>query len=166
MAYNTKLVNTGLWSRDFLLIILANLATYMAFYMLLPTLPMYITLISGSSALSGLSMGVLLISAILIRPFAGKALDSSGRKGVYFCGLLIFLFTAVAFNLVHTLFWVLLFRFLQGFGWGATNTASGTVAADVIPRHRLAEAISRKSFALYLNSFIIKLYLPKNCTFH
>lgn len=137
----TSFPDYKLWTADFIFIILANFTTYMGFYMLLPTLPIYITRMSGSSALAGLSMGVLLVPAIFIRPFAGKWLDTKGRKGVYFIGLLIFLLTALAFNFVHSLWALLFFRFLQGFGWGGTNTAAGTIAADVIPKLRLAEGM-------------------------
>lgn len=138
-----------LWTSNFILIFFTNFVIFIAFYMLQPTLPMFIALVSGTDALSGLSMGVLLISAIAIRPFAGKAIDTWGRKITFLSGIFIFLTTSLVFVFVHSLFPLLFFRFIQGFGWGICNTASGTIAADIIPKHRLAEGIGY--FALSYN---------------
>lgn len=109
--------------------------------MLVPTLPIYIKLLSGEETLSGLAMGVFLVSAVFIRPFAGRATDIYGRKRIFLIGLGIFFLCSFIFNWVHTLALLFLFRFVQGFGWGYCNTASGTIAADIVPKSRLAEGM-------------------------
>lgn len=75
-----------LWTKNFVVILIANFATFFGFYMLLPTLPIYIKFLSGQETLAGLAMGIFLISAILIRPFAGRAVDAYGRKGIFILG--------------------------------------------------------------------------------
>lgn len=139
-----------LWTRNFLFVLISNFATYIGFYMLLPTLPIYIKEISGKESLSGLAMGVLLFSAVLIRPFAGRTVDKHGRRGVYLAGLGIFMLCSLAFNWLHGLIIFLFFRFIQGFGWGYCNTAAGTVAADVIPKSRLGEGMGYFGLAMSL----------------
>jgi len=109
--------------------------------MLNPTLPIYIESITGKQALSGLGMGVFFLSAVLFRPFAGRIVDTRQRKSVFLFGSSIFFISILALNWAPTLLVLLLARFVQGFGWAYCNTAAGTLASDVIPKHRFAEGI-------------------------
>ncbi|GAB6172093.1 MFS transporter [Paradesulfitobacterium aromaticivorans] len=158
-----------LWTKNFFLVLLSNFATYIGFYLLLPTLPIYIKEMSGKESLTGLAMGVFLISAVLIRPFAGRALDKHGRRGIYLTGLAVFTVCSLAFNWVHGLAVFLLFRFIQGFGWGYCNTAAGTVAADVIPKSRLGEGMGYFGLAMSVAMGIapaISLFIIEKYTFN
>ena len=129
------------WTKNFILILIANFATFFGFYMLLPTLPIYVKVLTGQETLAGLAMGIFLISAIFIRPFAGRAVDSYGRKGIFILGLIIFFLCTLALNWARTLFLLFLIRFIQGFSWGYGNTAATTIVSDVLPKHRLAEGM-------------------------
>ncbi|MCL6447821.1 MAG: MFS transporter [Armatimonadetes bacterium] len=130
-----------LWTRDFLLICLSNLATFMGFQMLMPTLPVYVDFLGGKESEIGLVIGFFTISAVIIRPVAGKGVDTYGRRGIYLLGLLVFTLSCLLYNWTYTIPLLLLVRFLHGFGWGASSTAAGTVAADVIPKQRLGEGM-------------------------
>lgn len=140
-----------LWTRDFVLICLANLTIFMGFQMLLPTLPVYINFLGGDEAMAGLVIGIFTVSAVLIRPFAGMALDVYGRKIVYMLGLLVFLISTLAYNWAPTVLALLAIRFIHGFGWGAASTAGGTIAADLIPKKRLGEGMGYYGLASTLS---------------
>lgn len=60
-----------LWSQPFLFALLANVLVFLAFEMLAPTLPLYVSSIGGEATQIGLVTGIFVISAILIRPFTG-----------------------------------------------------------------------------------------------
>jgi len=139
----TGLANNAdeLWTRDFILVCLANLTLFLGFQMLMPTLPAFAVYLGGDEAIAGLVVGCFTVSAVLIRPFAGAGLDLYGRKIIFLAGILIFLLSVLAYNWAFSVFVLLLMRFIHGFGWGAATTSSGTVAADVIPRHRLGEGM-------------------------
>lgn len=130
-----------LWTRNFILICFSNLATFMGFQMLMPTLPVYVDFLGGKESEIGLVVGFFTISAVLIRPLAGIAVDTYGRKGIYLLGLLVFTFSCLSYNWTYTIPLLLLVRFLHGFGWGTSSTAAGTVAADIIPKQRLGEGM-------------------------
>lgn len=130
-----------LWTKNFVLIMVINLITFFGFQMLTPTLPLYVEKLGGTQADAGLVIGIFALSAVLIRPVVGQGLDRYGRKGLFITGLGIFLISTLAYNWVPTVLFLLVLRFLQGFGWGALNTAAGTIASDVIPRKRLAEGM-------------------------
>jgi len=106
----------SLWTRDFILICLANLALFLSFQMLMPTLPVYAVYLGGDKTVAGLVVGFFSISAVLIRPFVGMGLDVYGRKGIYLVGILIFLGSVLAYNWAPTVLMLLIVRFVHGFG--------------------------------------------------
>lgn len=130
-----------LWTKDFLLIILMNLLLFFGFQMLIPTLPVYVINLGGEEAMAGLVIGIFTASAVLVRPYAGMLLDSHGRKIVLVVGLIIFMVSVLGYNWAPTVFFLLILRFIHGFGWGAASTATGTIAADIIPKSRLGEGM-------------------------
>lgn len=109
--------------------------------MLLPVLPVFSAELGGSDSWAGLVVGIFTISAVLMRPVAGRLLDKQGRRGVFILGLIIFLVCVVAYNWTSTIFVLLILRFIHGFGWGASSTASSTIASDIIPKSRLGEGM-------------------------
>lgn len=130
-----------LFSRDYILIIVVNLFTFLGFQMLMPVLPVYARSLGGSDASAGLVVGFFTLSALLIRPFAGYALDVYGRKKVLFVGLSIFITCVFSYRFATGLAFLLAIRFTHGFGWGLTSTAASTVASDIIPRTRMGEGM-------------------------
>ncbi len=129
------------WTRDFILISIASLFITLGFQMLLPVLPVFSAKIGGSDAWAGIVVGIFTISAVLMRPISGRLLDKHGRRGVYILGLIVFLICVVAYNWTSTILALLILRFIHGFGWGASSTASSTIASDIIPKTRLAEGM-------------------------
>lgn len=130
-----------LWTREFIIIILISLFTFLGFQMLLPTLPVFAKSLGGGDTSAGLVVGLFTFSAVLIRPFTGYALDAYGRKGVFFIGMLIFAACVLSYTWAPYLLILLFIRFIHGFGWGLTSTAASTVAADLIPKSRLGEGM-------------------------
>ncbi|MEW6046147.1 MAG: MFS transporter [Bacillota bacterium] len=130
-----------LWTRDFILICLANLVVFLGFKMLMPTMPVYVESLGGRKSVQGLVMGVFTLSAVVIRPPVGWLLDTIGRKVALLFGLVVFAISAALYGWVSSIGLLLIIRVIHGFGWGFSTTASGTIAADVVPRTRLAEGM-------------------------
>ncbi|GGJ82469.1 hypothetical protein GCM10007063_01240 [Lentibacillus kapialis] len=72
-----------IWTKDFVLICLANFFIFLGFQMTLPTLPLFVDELGGSDRQIGLIVGVFTFSALLFIPCAGHALESKGRAFVY-----------------------------------------------------------------------------------
>lgn len=158
-----------LWGKDFILITIISLFTFMGFQMLLPTLPVYAKSFGGSDASAGLVVGVFTVSATLIRPFVGQALDVYGRKGIFFIGMIIFMGSVLAYIWAPSLILLFLIRFIHGFGWGLTSTASGTIAADIIPRSRMGEGMGYYGLASTISMALapaLGLFLVDRYSFH
>lgn len=131
----------SLWTKNFILIMLVNLFVFISFQMLLPTMPVYVQKLGATEDMVGLVIGIFTITAVALRPFSGRALDTRGRKIVYFFGLIIIILSTYAYNLAGTIAAILAVRLIHGVGWGIGTTAAGTVAADTIPKTRLGEGM-------------------------
>ncbi|RDU36865.1 MFS transporter [Neobacillus piezotolerans] len=130
-----------IWTRDFILICIANMFIFIGFQMTLPTIPLFVEHLGGNDQMIGFVVGAFTLSALLIRPYAGRALESRGRKFVYLTGLAIFVLSVGSFGFAGGMAFLFLLRFIQGVGWGFSTTASGTIATDLIPPERRGEGM-------------------------
>ncbi|WP_310603388.1 MFS transporter [Anaerosporobacter sp.] len=144
----------ALWTKNFILVTIMNFLIFFGFTMLMPTLPVYIKNMNGSDSIIGLINGIFTISALMIRPFSGKFLDKFGRKGVFIVGVIISIVAILSYNLFPFVWMILAFRFIHGFGWGASTTASSTIASDNIPKKRFGEGMSYYSLSISLATAI------------
>lgn len=130
-----------IWTRDFALIVLSNFFIFLGFQMTLPTIPLFVEKLGGNDQLIGVVVGIFTFSSLLLRPIAGKVLETKGRRFVYATGLSIFVLSVGSYGLIHSLFFLFFMRMIQGIGWGFSTTASGTIATDLIPAHRRGEGM-------------------------
>ncbi|TGE38767.1 MFS transporter [Desulfosporosinus fructosivorans] len=130
-----------IWNKTFFLIMLVSFLMFLSMYMLLPTLPLYAQTLGGNETVAGTIVAVFTLSAVLVRPWFGNLLDRKGRKLILIIGVGIFFISALAYNLVFSIITLLVLRVVHGIGWGASTTATGTIASDVIPAVRRSEGM-------------------------
>lgn len=130
-----------IWSRDFVLILLANFFIFLGFQMTLPTIPLFVEHLGGNDQLIGFVVGIFTFSALLLRPLAGQMLETRGRGFVYLTGLAIFVISVGSYGFVFSILLLFIMRIVQGVGWGFSTTASGTIATDLIPPSRRGEGM-------------------------
>ena len=153
-SHNPKELNETFWTRNFALITGVSLFTSLGFQMLLPTLPVYAKQLGGGDTSAGLVIGVFTLSAVLIRPFVGNALDRYGRRALLLIGILSFAGCVLFYTWAASLAALLFIRFIHGFSWGMTSTSTNTVATDVIPKSRISEGMGYYGLA---NTFSMAL---------
>ena len=131
-----------LWTKDFTLITLANLLMAIAFYFMVPILPVFLSdSFSATESQIGLVLSFYTIAALLIRPIAGYALDVVGRFSIYVGSLLLFSTVFFGYTWATSILFVLVLRFLHGLTWGSMSTAGSTIAVDLVPQKRRGEGI-------------------------
>ncbi|MED3553746.1 MFS transporter [Cytobacillus praedii] len=140
-ASTQQMQSEKIWTRDFVLICLSNFFIFLGFQMTLPTIPLFVEELGGNDQLIGIVVGIFTFSALLLRPYAGHALESKGRRFVYLTGLGIFVLSVGSFGFVKSLVFLFIMRIIQGLGWGFSTTASGTIATDLIPAKRRGEGM-------------------------
>lgn len=131
-----------LWTREFLMISLSNFLLFISFYILMVTLALYsIEKFAASQSEAGLASSIFVLGAVLVRPIAGKIINQVGKKRLLLFGLGLFLLMMFIYFPVNSLPLLLLVRFIHGFAFGISTTATGTIAADIIPTSRRGEGM-------------------------
>lgn len=130
-----------IWTKDFVMICLANFFIFLGFQMTLPTIPLFVEELGGNDQMIGFVVGVFTFSALLLRPFAGHALETKGRGIIYLSGLAIYVVSVGSYGFATGIMFLILLRIVQGVGWGFSTTASGTIATDLIPPNRRGEGM-------------------------
>jgi MFS family permease len=130
-----------LWTKNFMVIFLVNIAMFMSFHMLTPTFTFYIHSLGGSDQLAGLAAAAVSLASLLVRPFVGLILDQKGRKLIFIIGLIMLTVLAFSYNFVAIIALALILRFLHGIGWAIGTTGATANAADTILPKRFAEGM-------------------------
>ncbi|HEY8449470.1 MAG TPA: MFS transporter [Bacillota bacterium] len=140
-----------LWTPAFIFTSLGSLFTFTSFYLLLPTLPLFIQELGGLETHVGLSVGVFNITAVLIRPVAGLLLDRYGRRPFFLGGVALFALCMYAYGWVGSLAALFVLRFVHGIGWAFGTTSATTTVADVVPPARRGEGMGWYGLAMTLS---------------
>ena len=146
-----------LFTRHFRLLCVAAFFQMFSFQLLLPVMPLYLLEIGGSEAQVGLILGTTAGAALLFRPLTGWVADRYGRKPLLLAGSIDFAVSMALYPLSRSVAPLLGVRALQGAGLSATSTAGSTMAADLAPAARRAEAMGVYGVAVNVSSALAPL---------
>jgi MFS family permease len=121
----------GLW--------LASFAFFFAFFLLLPTLPLYLRQLGASDGTIGLIMGCFAITSMVLRPWTGWGADRWGRRPFMLAGALVFALAPAGYALAGGALALVAVRLLHGAGMALYPTAAAAMVADVAPPARRGE---------------------------
>lgn len=139
-----------LWTKPFILMSAGMLFLFTGFYLLLPTLPLFIKQMGGNEAEVGLAAGAFMLSAVIIRPIVGGLLDRFGRRPFIIWGLLLFALAMYMYDWVGGIVVLMGLRILHGMTWAVSTTAVFTAVTDIIPPARRGEGMGWFSTAMTL----------------
>lgn len=135
-------MQTRLFNRNFIIIIAITFCSGLTAQLMNTALPLYIVnALGGSTSISGVLSSIYTLVACVIRPISGIWVDRIGRKRFITIGMILFAVGCFGFGTVALPFALILFRIIQGVGFGISSTASGVAATDNIPPARLGEGL-------------------------
>jgi MFS family permease len=128
----------------------SSLAYFVGIGMLLPTLPRYVeSELGGGGVAVGFVTGAFAFTAAVLRPFAGRIGDRSGRRVLIIGGAAILGSSYVLYLFADALVPLVLLRVLSGVGESAMFVGAATAIQDLAPASRRGEAASYFSVAVY-----------------
>jgi MFS family permease len=137
-------------TRPFLLVAGASLAYFLADGVLLPAVPLYVEgPLRGSDIAVGVSVGAFSVTALVLRPWAGRLGDRRGRRLLMLVGAGVFGASTAAYVLAGSVPAMLGLRLLTGAGEAFFFTGAASAINDLAPEERRGEAVSFFSLALY-----------------
>ena len=144
-----------LWTKDFIIVSSINFFLALVFYLLIVIIGVYaVEVYDASATQAGLVTGIFVIGTLIGRLFIGRSIDSIGRKKTMFIGLILYIVTTSLYFVDGGIHFLLLTRFLHGFALGVASTATGTIAAQIIPVERKGEGIGYFSMSTTLATAI------------
>lgn len=138
-----------IFNLSFTRLFIANTMIITVFYMLMPTLPMYVTRdlhIDEKSV--GLILGIFSISSLVIRPIVGISLDRIGRKIIYIPGVILFGLCVAGYPFASSFLMIMFIRAMHGISWATITTSNSTMIADIVERKYRGSAIGFFSLSI------------------
>ena len=134
----------------FLLVMLSTLAYFTAVGAITPTLPRYVEgPLGGGGVEVGAVIGAFALTAVLLRPMAGRLSDKRGRRLLIIGGGLAVGVAIAAYSFSESLPLLIFWRLLTGVGEAFFYVGAATVINDLAPDERRGEALSYFSLALF-----------------
>ncbi|MCM3585682.1 MFS transporter [Mesobacillus maritimus] len=131
-----------LWTKNFISVSISNFFLFMTFYFLLVTMPVFVLNdMGGKESQAGLVTTVFLLSAIIIRPIAGRWIEKIGARLILLCSLILFSVVTLIYFAADSIGILLTIRFIHGIGFGMATTATGSIVAAIIPDSRRGEGM-------------------------
>ena len=135
----------------FIRLTLADVAYFTSTGVAIYTLPLWVTGPVGSDKSgAGLAFGAFAVSALILRPFAGRLSDTKGRRPLLVGGAILSAIGMLATAYADSLALVVVLRLVLGVAEAAFFVASIAALIDLAPPSRIGEATSYNSLGLYL----------------
>ncbi|GAQ18692.1 MFS transporter [Oceanobacillus picturae] len=143
-----------IWTRSFISIFMTQFLVFVVFYTLITTLPLYVIQeMDGTEAQGGLVVTSILIAAIAVRPFSAGLLDRIGKKKGLVLSVSVFTLTTFIYIGIESFVPLMILRFIHGLSFGVITTATGAIAADLIPPARRGAGLGY--FAMSMNLAVV-----------
>lgn len=138
-------------TRRFVALAAAELAYFTAEGVAILTLPLHLTGPLGASLRgAGLAFGAFAVTALFLRPLAGRLADTGGRLPLMTGGAALAAVGLAATAYAESLTAVVAWRLVLGIAEAAFFVAAMAALADLTPPGRLGEALSYNSLGLYI----------------
>ncbi len=140
-----------LFTGAFIALTLSELAYFTAAGLTIGITPFFVTGPLGSDVAGlGLAVAAFSITALVLRPYAGRLADRRGRRPLLVGGALLAALAIMGHAFITTLVGLIALRLLLGVGEALYFVAGFAALADLAPKGRTGEALSYNSLALYL----------------
>ena len=136
-----------IFNRSFIIAFFAQFAMLSVFYLLIPTLPIYLSRLGSNEVEIGILIGIFMLSSVALRPFVGRALLKISEKTFMIGGALLLAFTSAAYLFALPFWPFLIVRLFQGIGFAFFHTASMTLIANISPEAHRGQSFSYFSLA-------------------
>jgi predicted MFS family arabinose efflux permease len=130
-----------IFTRDFVLSFFAQFAFSSVFFILIPTIPIYLSRLGSKEAEIGVLVGVFSVSSLVLRPFVGRALLKIPERSFMIAGTLLYAFSSIAYLIAKPFWPLLIVRIFQGIGLALFATASFTLVTRISPEARRGQSI-------------------------
>ena len=132
-----------LWTREFILYIGLTILSFLFMSMNNPVIPIFVVdKFQCSTTEMGIIANAFIMSAMIVRPFAGYAIDRWGRRWTLLGALIAFALGNFSLLLPLNVTALLIIRILVGLPFSIITNVLTTLAPDIAPESRRSEGMS------------------------
>jgi MFS family permease len=147
-------VRRKIFTHDFILAFFAQFVFTSVFYLLIPTLPIYLSRWGSTEIEIGVLIGAFFLSSVVFRLFVGRALLKIPEKRFMLIGTILFALTSIAYILTPPFWPLLIVRVFQGIGFAFFHTAIYTLIANISLEGHRGQSLSYFTLAMTLSGAI------------
>lgn len=154
-----------IWTASFISVSVVQLMAFAVFYALIAALPLFVVgELGGTAAQAGLVITLMIVAQVAIRFVAAPILQCLGMKRGLILSVLAFAVITFAYIWADNLAGLYAIRIMQGIPFGVISTATGAIAANIVPAQRRGEGIGyfamATSLAVVIGPFVALTLLP------
>jgi len=131
-----------LWTKGYLLLLIANFFSWLSYNMVTPVLTGYVENLGASLWICGLVGGLFAFTSCLSRPISGFLSDTRNRKRLMAGSNLLMAVSLLIYAVVPSIPVILIFRGIHGVAFGISSTASLVLVSESVSERRIGEAVS------------------------
>ncbi|TQS45997.1 MFS transporter [Cryptosporangium phraense] len=150
MATPSDRSSARLITKEFALLLVAALGAFLSLGMTLPVLPYFVQSLGGGDLAIGVVVGIMAVSAVMVRPFTARAIQNLGFQPLVLIGGVAGAVSTAAYALAGNLPVLLLFRLLSGAALALMFVACIARVMATAPPEQRSKASSYFSVAPYL----------------
>lgn len=144
-----------LWSKEFIFVALINFLITLTYFLLLISIgPLAKSEYGTSTSIAGLVSSIFIIGALIGRLFSGRGISIFGAKKILIIGLIACVISSILYFFTFNLSTLLINRFFHGISVGIIGTATGSIAAMILPNSRKGEGIGYYSLSSVFSTAI------------
>ena len=133
----------ALWTKSFVLDTLINFLVFLIYYLLIVIIAVVAKdNLHATASQAGLAVGIYIIGTVVARLLAGRFISILGCHKMLYLGLLIYLISTAMYFYTPNLLMLDSVRFLNGFAYGITSTATSTIIALLFLRHAVGKGLT------------------------
>ena len=120
-----------IFNREFIVNFLAQFTFSFVSFILIPTIPIYLSTFQAKGGEVGFLVGILSLCSLIPRPFIGRALQRFSERKFMMAGALLYILSSIAYLWAPPFWPFLIVRILQGIGLAFFSTASFVLIANI-----------------------------------
>jgi len=130
-----------LWNRNYIFLLSLSAVTATAFNMVTPTLPLYAVDLGAGLTIAGALSGIFAITALVVRPFSGLAVDRLNNKWLLVGSTVTMALAVLGYYVSGSVLVLFAFRILHGAAFSVSGTTNTSLACSYMPPSRLGEGV-------------------------
>ncbi len=130
-----------IWNALFINVVIVNIAMNLGQFMMNTLISKFADHLGASSTVVGMVVSMFTITALLVKPVAGPAIDTYSKKKIL-CGAILTITVAfVIYGIAQNVTTIIIARLIHGCGMGFTASTCLALASDALPSDKLAQGI-------------------------